>query len=259
MPFTMKNKFVLIALAFSVVVFSSCQKEPVDDLVPGSNANRVKTYTETVTATGLNLSSTYDVTYDNSGRVIGIVSTTSPGDKFIYTYPSRSLYTMDIYNDGAISIHGDFLLNAASLPDSIIQYNDTKDTSTTGYTYNANQQLIRMREYDYSKATGSVLYNTTTYTYGTDGNLIKSQDTDGEVNTFEYYPNLVYLPPLVIGPITNASTKKVNLLKTHTVTTNGSFQGSATTTYTFDNKDRISIEKTVLTDGSIVEKTYTYY
>ena len=255
----MKKKLNLFAIVFCILLVYSCQKQPNEVLDPVTNNNRVKTYTEAVTSPNGNYSSTYDISYDNSGRVTSMISAASPGDKFVYSYPSASLYKMDVYNAGMLSIHEDFFLNASFLPDSTLQYNDTKDTLTEGYTYNANKELTRLRQYDYTKATGAVPFNTTTYTYAADGTLSKSQDTDGEMHTYEYYPNLVYAPPLTVGPVTITSTRKLNLVKTHTVTSNGSLVGSATFTYVFDVKNRISTEKAVISDGSTILKTYTYF
>ncbi len=253
----MKNK--LLASASILVLLASCQKPPDYGLQPNNNSNRVKSYTESITSPNGNLSHTYNISYDDGGRVTGMTSATSPGDKFVYAYRSGNHYTMDIFNSGKLSIHEDFFLNAAFLPDSTMQYNDTKDTLTERYLYNVEHLLVTLKRYDYSKATGAVLFNTTTYNYDSNGNLIRSEDTDGETHTYEYYSNLTYLPPLTAGPINILSGRKFNLVKTHSVSSNGTFLGSATMTYTFDAKDRISTEKATLADGTVVLKTYTYF
>ena len=254
-----KKLNTLYFLLASIAFISSCQKQPYEALDPVTIAdNRVKTYTETVTSPNFNSTNTFNVTYDNSGRVTSLIDNASPGDKFVYTYPTANRYTMDIYNGGVVVIHEDFFLNANLLVDSTIQYNDTKDTLTEGYSYNASNQMTRIRRYDYTKATGAVLFSTVTNTYGADGNLTKSESSDGETNQYEYYPNLVYAPPIIIGPVTNLSTKKLNLVKKQTISYNGSVYATLAFTHTFDSKDRISTEKVVASDGSTVVKTFTY-
>lgn len=246
-------------LTACTLVFLSCQKEP--DVIPGTvtASNRLKSFTETVTSSVVgNFSTTYNVSYDNSGRIASMVSASSPGDKFVYGFPSASKYTMDIYTGGSLSIHEDFYVNADGFPDSTFQYNDTQDTTTEKYTYNAAKQLVKQKEYAYTKATGGVLSNITTFTYDAGGNLAKSQDTDGEAHTYEYYADLRYALPMVPGPISALTTQRINLMKKHTIESNGFPVGSAQYSYAFDSKDRISTEKAVATDGSTVLRTYTY-
>lgn len=166
---------------------------------------------------------------------------------------------MDIYANASISIHQDFFLNADSFIDSSFQYNDEEDTSTQKYIYNASKQLLRIKEYEYSKSTGAVLYNTTQYSYDANGNIIKTEDAYGDVHLYEYHTNLSYVQPLLQGPSTSAANKKVNLVKKHTLVSSGVTMASANLTYTFDDKDRISTEKATLTDGTIITKTYTYF
>ena len=236
----------------------SCQQPVQEQLDPVTVVNnRVKTYTETISNGNDQLSNTYNITYDDKGRVMGIIDSALPDNKFVYAYPAANRYTMDIYNYGDLSIHADFLLNALLAIDSIISYNDTQDTTTEGFTYNATNQLVEHREYEYSRSTGAVLFHKTNFTYGSDGNLTRSQESDGAVQEYQYYPNLTYIPPLTIGPITSASTKKVNLVKTVTASHNGSVE-RADYTYIFDDKDRLSIEKVVFSSGGIITKTYRY-
>lgn len=257
---TVKMKFLLTAFVFSTIILTACQKETSQDQAPDHTSDRVKTYTETVTSSSIgNSTTTFNISYDDKGRVTSVVSAASPGDKFVYSFPSDNKFSMDLYNLNNPSIHEDFYLNAASFIDSTFKYNDTKDSSTEKYTYDANNQLIQLKEYDYSKLTGSSLYNATSFTYDANGNLIKTIDTDGEMHTYEYYADLSYALPLVTGPLNSSATKKKNLVKKHTVSYNGVDEGSAQYTYTFDAKNRISTEKAEVNDGSIVVKTYTYF
>jgi hypothetical protein len=255
-----KIKFLSTAFVFSTIILTACQKENSQDQTAINTSDRVKTYTETVTSSFIgNSTTTFNISYDNKGRVTGAVAANSPGDKFVYAFPSDNKFTMDLYNSNILSIHEDFYLNAASFIDSTFQYNDTEDSSTEKYTYDANNQLIKLKEYDYSKTTGSSLYNTTTYTYDANGNLIKTLDTDGEMHTYEYYTDLSYSLPLITGPLNTSATKKMNLVKKLTVSHSGVVDDSAQYTYTFDDKNRISTEKAEISDGSIVTKTYTYF
>ena len=256
----MKIKFLSTAFVFSTIILTACQKENSQDQPSVNTSDRVKSYTETITSSSIgNSTTTLNISYDDKGRVTSAVSAASPGDKFVYSFPSNNKFTMDLYNSNVLSIHEDFYLNAASFVDSTFQYNDTEDSSTEKYTYNANNQLIKLKEYDYSKTSGSSLYNTTTYTYDASGNLIKTLDTDGEMHTYEYYPDLSYTLPLITGPLNTSATKKMNLVKKLTVSHSGVVEGSAQYTYTFDDKNRISTEKAEISDGSITTKTYTYF
>jgi hypothetical protein len=259
---TMKQNFLLVAVTILGILFSSCQKEDSDDQNSGSgnnNGDLVKTYTEAISSPSIKSSITYNLSYDNNGRIISMISASSPGNKFVFSYPSNTTHSMDIYANGAITIHEDFFLNANFFVDSTFQYNDTQDTTTEKYTYNINKQVTQIKEYEYSKRTGSILSNTTKYSYDADGNITRQEDTDKNVHTFEYYSNLSYVQPLIMGTPTLVSNKKANLVKKHTFTSNGFTVASAQLTYTFDNKDRISTEKATLADGSTVTKTYTYF
>ncbi|MEP7376396.1 MAG: hypothetical protein ABI675_23565 [Chitinophagaceae bacterium] len=249
-----KIAFHLLVIS-SVILFSSCQKDTGGDLP--TSTDRVKSYTEDITS-GLigNSVTTYNLTYDGSNRITGLVSASNPGDKFLYTYNSATTFSMEIFNSNVRVIHEDFFLNGNSWPDSTYQYNNTGDTSTEKNVYNGNNQIIKLYEYDYSKITGPDLWNTTTYTYDAGGNLVKTQDTDDVITTYEYYPDLVYISP-VTQPYSHPV--KHQLLKKNTLSLNGSIAGSATYTYTFDSNNRVSTEKAVLSDGSIIVKTYTYF
>ncbi|HEY5462757.1 MAG TPA: hypothetical protein VIJ95_05825 [Hanamia sp.] len=251
----MKKFASLLAVITSVILFSSCSKD--QNPQPANNANKLKSYTEVVNSTSIgNSTTTFTFGYDNSDRIISITTSLSSGDKFLFTYPSANTFSMDIYVSGSVSIHEDFFLNSNSLMDSTYQYNDTQDTTTEKYFYNSGNQLIKMNEYDYY-APNSVLSNVTNYTYDTNGNVVKSTDSNNEVDTYDYYSDLVNIMPMIIpGQI---STKKMNLLKTHTVTSNGYPVGSAISTYTFDSSNRISTIIQTADEGTVDTKTFTYF
>ena len=251
----MKKSILPFAVIAYIILFSSCQKDTGGD--PPTMTDKVKTYTEDITSTSVgNSVTTYNLAYDASKRITSMISASAPGNKFLFTYNSATTYSMDIYSSNTRVIHEDFFLNSNSYPDSTFQYNNTGDTSTEKSVYNGNNQLVKLYEYDYSKISGSDLWNTTTYTYDADGNLLKAEDTDTNIYTYEYYPDLVYILP-VTTPY--AKPKKHNLLKRNILKSNGYMVGSANYNYTFDSNNRISTEKATISDGSIVIKTYTYF
>ncbi len=254
-----KEICTLLALSF-IIIFSSCKKESATD--QQTNSDKIKTYTESLTYDGgTAISQTYNITYDGNNRITGVVPTNTSGVKFLFNYVSDNKSSLDIYNAADITIHEDIFFNSKSLFDSTFQYNDTYDTTTEKYIYNSNNQLITLNEYIYGKNTGSELDNTTSYFYDSNGNVVKTTDTDGHIETFEYYPDLVYAMPFTNPFLTRSlmAPKKMNLLKTHTVTSNGYPVGSATSTYTFDSNSRISTITQTTDDGTVVVQTFTYF
>ena len=248
----MKNQVTQFTLIAIVILLSACGKK--DNLQPDNNAGKVKTYTEEIISPNYSNSVTLNISYDANNRITDITSATSPGNKFSFTYQSNDHYSMDIYNSGTIEIHEEFFMKNAYL-DSTVQYNDSKDTMTEKYFYNTEQQLTKMLEYEYEK--GPHLTNAVSYTYDVAGNMIKSTDTDRNTDTYEYHADLVYVMPQIM-PFFN-SPKKMNLVKTHTLTSNGYLVGSTISTYTFDSNDRISTIKETANDGTVSTKTFTYY
>lgn len=135
--------------------------------------------------------------------------------------------------------------------DRVFQYNDTKDTATEKYLYNGSNQLVTHKEYDYSKATGAVLYNTTNYTYDAAGNVIKEAGMY-DVNTYTYTTILNNFS-MGFTPLPPAK----YFLKT-TTNVNGGVTVTINHSYTFDSSNRLTSEKQVTSDGDIGIKSYTY-
>ncbi|MDR3716067.1 MAG: hypothetical protein P4L51_24955 [Puia sp.] len=245
----MKNLTLALAAVLGILFFFSCKK----DNSANASSVRPKTYTENVTSsiTG-NSVTTFDLTYDNNNRLISVVSTPAPPAlKTVYQYGTGS-FTLDLYNSDALSIHEIVWLNAIPYIDSTFQYNDTQDTSTEKYIYNAGKQLVQKNEYTYSAATGGTLDNTTTYTYDNNGNVITETD-DFSTTTYDYYPDLLTSFSLDMAYLPAPR----NLPKTVTINTGGTTE-SATHTYTFDNNHRLVTDKIVASNGDIIIKSYTY-
>lgn len=244
-----KSFLPLIIIVFSI---TSCKKEKNTN--GNLNPLKVKTYTESINYGGGNSETiTFNIEYDSNDRMISMTSASSPGDRFEYKYSSGS-FTMDIYNSNELTIHEIFFLNSKSLIDSTLQYDKSKDTTTEKYIYNNANQLITQKIYDYSKATGAILDNTTHFNYDDAGNMIKETD-DYSVTSYEYYPDLKnYL--FTFGLPSDRSTR--NLVKKK-ILTSGGYSVTSNYVYTFDTNNRISTEIMTLDSGEIATRTYTYY
>ena len=259
--YSMRPLAYIFLLPLFVLFFSSCQKEISGEIARPTNTTGtggtggtggsnflVKTYTEDFTSASGNLKVTFDLSYDGSKRITSMISRTNAGDKFVYQYGTNK-YSSDLYNSNILSIHADFYLNSMQLVDSIMQYNDTADTTTNKFTYNAAKQPIRQNEYEVKNGI-STLINTTSYVYDANGNVLKEKGTDGET-TYEYGTSL---NTLNVGSIYFYTAK--HLPKTTTI--KGPNAGTITHTYTFDSSNRLTSEKAVFTNGDVAVKTYTY-
>ncbi len=250
-----------LLLPLFVMFFSSCQKEITGEVArptdttgtggtggPVGSTSLVKTYTEDITSAGGNYKRTFNLSYDANDRIIGMVSTTNAGDKFVYQSGTNK-YSSDLYNSNVLSIHADFYLNSMQLVDSVLQYNDTADTTTHKFTYNAAKQPIRQKEYEVKNGV-STLINTTSYVYDATGNVTNEKDSDGETS-YEYGTSLNNLNFGRTYSYTNKHLPK-------TTTVKGVNAGTLTHTYTFDSSNRLTSEKAVHSNGDVAVKTYTY-
>jgi YD repeat-containing protein len=239
-------------LALFILIFSSCKKE--NPAATNTHSTKVKTYTETLKLSSGTTSETYTFEYDSQDRITAITSSSTPVKKFVYTYNDDGSYTLDSYGGNTLYVHENFFVTN-SLLDSTYQYDNTLDTITEKYTYNSSNLLTVLKEYAYYYSL-PILSRITVYTYNTDGNLIKTTNTNNKTETYDYYPDLVYEMP-VISPKTKH--RKSNLVKTYTLIENGATIGSTTSTYTFDDYSRItSITETASTED-IGIKTFTYF
>jgi YD repeat-containing protein len=255
----MKKYTSLLLVVLPVFLLTSCQKESSfsNDATPGVSL-KIKTYTEDFKSPTLgDYIQTFDLSYDAGNRVTAMTDIANPGNKFVFTYPSASMYSMELLNDNVFELHVDYYLNSQSLIDSSFQYNNTQDSSTEKYVYNAARQLTRLYEYDYSKLTGGVLWNMTDYKYDGNGNLIEARDMDNWVTNFTYDNDKKYVLPEVM-PF-QGSKSKMSLLTQAVLNIPGATPVVATYSYTFDNKDRISTVKEEGSNIYSIVKTYTYF
>ena len=248
--YKMKLKTITLLSFSASLLMTACQKDKATE--PIHNGAKVKSYKEkVVTSDGDSTIYTFNLSYDGNNRLTGMNQVEIPGNKFVFTYPSDSKYTMEIYEMGTLSIHEDFFLNSKHLVDSTYQYDEDEDVTTEKYLYNGSNQLTTLKEYD-----NSDLWNVTTYTYDGNGNVSKTTDTNGQVETFDYYPDLVYTMP-AINPL--SATGATHLVKTHKVTSNGYLVGNSVSTYTFDSNNRISTITQTLDNGTVTTQTFTYF
>jgi YD repeat-containing protein len=245
----MKNTLFALAILTTLIV-SSCSKS-------NDNNNPVvtlpKTYTEDIRSSAFNSLTTYNLTYDGNYRLVSMVAVPDPPvAKFIFQYPTSLTVTMDMYTGATLSIHENFWLNAASFADSTLQYNDTQDTTTEKYIYNANNLLLKVNSYDYHTS-GTTLSKTTTYNYDANGNATTQTDNPGGIITFTYY---VTLNTFSIGNSFIPQPK--NLVRSATLD-NGGTPITTMHYYGFDSNNRL-IKDTITVSGSdlVVLKSYTY-
>jgi hypothetical protein len=146
----MKDRFCLFIIISSLVLLS-CKKE--NPATPDNTAYKLKTYTESISGTAGSLSATYSFTYDSQNRIASMYMVSAPSEKFVFTYDTDSHISMDLLSSSG-NIHIEIFFKNTLL-DSTYQYNDTLDTTTEKYVYNASNQLTKLNEYDYSN--GNIL------------------------------------------------------------------------------------------------------
>ena len=248
----MLNNPSLLATFVVFSLFLACKK---NNDTPAGSASLPKTYTEDLRLTGYDNKTTYNLSYDGNNRLISMISIPEPAIlKTIYNYTSGNTFTMDLYNSNTLSIHELFWLNSSSLLDSTFQYNDTGDSSTEKYLYNSAKQLVQIKNYNYNSS-GSVLSNTTDYTYDDAGNVTLEANNPGSTASYTYYTDLPYT--LSIG------LNFLPLPKYFIKTTSSSSSGpsiTATHYYSFDGSNRLLKDSAVTTGGvdAVVIKSYTY-
>lgn len=233
----------LIVITLVAFAFSSCKKD--DSSQPPSSADRIKTYTEAITSEDFSWTTTYNLSYDNEGRLTSITDAAVPGNRFAYTH-SASGFDMDIYVNGNVIIHEDVFLSNNRM-DSTFQYNDEGDTTTEKYNYNPSNLMVKLNRYTYSNGV-SVLDETVNYTYDANNNITSEISNFGSAQ-FEYNeqsPDMIELFPLYYSPSQKLPSRVT--------------EGGVTIdhTYTLDSKNRLIIDLAVYSTGEMVTRTFTY-
>lgn len=251
---------ILLPVLTVLFFLTACNKNI--DFPPGSNSDSTdtsktslglpKTYTEEISSSAYgNSKTTYNLSYDASGRLVLLAQANDPTTKMVYKYDA-TMYTLDIYGGGEQSLHEEFYLNSSSLVDSTFQWNVTEDTTTEKYAYNAQKQMTSVKEFTFTTATGSQLDDTHTYAYDNLGNQTSDTD-DNSTQSFTWYNNYDY--QFTIGGA--YFPQPLHLIKGLTVTSGGDTQ-TAAYVYVFDDQGRISSEQDAYSNGDQVVKTYTY-
>jgi hypothetical protein len=242
----------LTFFALAVFLLVSCKKNSGTNA--SGNANKLKTYIETDQVSGTVQSDTFSVSYDNDNRLTGLIS---PNLKEIYTYQSKS-YTLDLYVNGALSIHENFYINGSALVDSTLQYDNTNDTTTEGYVYNGTI-LTTLFTYNYIDNIASI-DTRDDYTYDNSGNLLKDVQSDGYGDV-----NLIYAYTYTTNPVnvrvnpTYYPLQAKYLPATLKLTDGfGNSQGNISYAYVFDSANRLTKETDTADNGDVATKTYIY-
>jgi len=246
------KKTLLPAILLGFFLFTACKKS--NDTPSTDNASLPKTYTEDIRSTGFNSLTTYNLTYDANNRITSMTAIPEPAIvKFVYKYSSNNSLTMDLYNSNILSIHEILWLNTSGTLDSTFQYNDTNDTTSEKYIYNAGKQLLQVKNYNYSSS-GSELDHTTDYTYDNMGNALTESSSDGTSTSFTYYSDLPNT--LTMGQSFVPQSKY--LIKTASSSSGGT-PLTATHFYSFDSSNRLTKDSAVTSGVSaILIKSYTY-
>jgi hypothetical protein len=245
------KKTPLFAVLLVISLFTTCKKSNDS---PSSNGSLPKTYTEDIRSSVFNSVTTYNLTFDGNNRIISMAAIPEPSIvKFIYKYTGSTSLTMDLYNSNALSIHEILWLNASSRMDSTFQYNDTDDSTTEKYIYNADKQLVQIKDYNYSSA-GAEFDHTTDYTYDNMGNVITESNSNGTSTSYTYYTDL----PFTLNMGQPFFPLPKYFIKTATSSSGGS-PLTATHFYTFDSSNRLVKDSASSpAAGVIAIKSYTY-
>src|SRR5690606_17107428 len=128
---------IFLTLITATFLFQSCSKEKSPETNNGSS--KVKSYTEEIASSNGSFSMTYNLSYDGKNRITAITPEGFSDSKISFSYSSNDKYSMELYNSGKVEIKEDFFLHN-SLLDSTIQYNNSKDTMSEKYYYDANKR-----------------------------------------------------------------------------------------------------------------------
>jgi hypothetical protein len=250
------KKYIYILTISTSCVLLSCKKDDASTTVNNNNNNnndRVKSYTETMITSSNSSTVTCSFSYDTQNRISSINWTTTPAQKFVFSYNTNTEIDMD-YLSSTFNYHEIFFLKNLHV-DSTFSYSSVHDTTSQKYIYSSSNLLKTLHVYDYSNGKAD-LSSTTNYYYDANGNMIRSESPYNKVETFEYYPDLITPMPKIFPVPFNLNK---NLEKTHTLMIDNSIGDADTTTYTFDENKRISTITQTSNLRTVIIKTFTYY
>jgi len=236
-------------LTLSAVIFfaASCKKN--SDTSPSGVSSKLKFYIEDARATPYGTVDSFSVGYDNNNR---ITSLTGKSIRFAYAYNGSTGFTMDLFEQGLLSIHEIGFIKG-SYVDSTFQVNNTQDTTTEKYIYSGTQLKSRIT-YDYSGG-HPLVHDQESYTYDGSGNLIKTVQLDGTTTAYTYTDNAFQL---TVNPSYYPVQAK-NLPATEKQTDGGgNIIATVTYTYEFDGQGRVTKETDSISGGFVVVKSYVY-
>lgn len=153
-------------------------------------------------------------------------------------------------------------LGANLLIDSSFQYNDTNDSTTMKFVYNAAKQLTEQRTYGYSLTAGAVLFRKNNYSYDVNGNLLTDTETrstgsTNSIKTYTYtnYTNSIFsLASIYLPQLYKKLPLKIMLLYPFSNTTVVS-----DFIYVFDNENRVINQTETNGAGNFIKKLFEYY
>ena len=235
----------LTLIALFAFTLASCKKD--DSVQSVAPKDRIKTYTESINSSVLGVNSyTWNLSYDDRGRLSTMVNAENSGNRFVFTYAENG-FDMDIFSGNAIVIHQDAFVNGNRM-DSTFQYNDEGDTTTEKYTYNPGNLLVKLNRYVYNNGSPE-LDETVDYSYDNNNNLISEI---GNFTHIEYEYN-GSLPGIIdLFPLFYSSSQK---LPSRVIDHSGY---TAEHTYTVDARNRVVSDIAVLNTGDTITKTYVY-
>jgi hypothetical protein len=246
----MRSK-TLLAVSIAICSLASCKKNSGPN--SSANSNKLKMYIEDARATPFNTIDTFYLTYDNNDRLTSLASAKL---KFAYAYNSNTSFTLDLFENGLLSIHEIAFINGGTSIDSTFQFNNTHDSTTEKYLYSGSL-LISKITYTYHKL-GSQVDNREVYTYDNNGNLTKTVQTGGAgtITTYTYTDKPLQF---TINPSYYPVQSK-NLPATQKQTDGaGNTIATITYSYEFDSAGRVIKETDSVGNGVFVVKLYTYY
>lgn len=244
---------IFLAFCFGLCFLASCKKN--SNSGSSANSSKLKMYIEESHVAGSFALDSFHVSYDNDGRMTGMIS---PAIGIKYGYNGNTSFTTDLFENGSQTIHEIAYLNGNKLVDSTFQYNNTQDTTTEGYAYSGSQ-LKTKTTYMYSDGLPYV-DTREVFTYDGNGNCVKdvTSDSSGVVQSIETFTYTNKSFQLLENP-TYYPIQAKNLPASLALTDGqGNAMGSATFAYVFDGSGRVTKETQKADNGDYVIKTYVY-